>query len=301
MHVSKVATWTSRLFVPVALVVIAALVAIVALDPVRRVTDTAGASASASEVSATMVDESTAHTHDATTDMTVTDHAHDETVVASESAVHDHSTTSAGESSSAASSTHSHETTPPDAGGAGPTLTGPIVSVDDPRLSPAQQNAARTLLVASRATVASLPNESALRAAGYTPVGDNSSGLQHWTNDAYTHDGRELDPSHIEVLMTNRSTGRTVGAMYMLEPGKTMANVPDIAGELTQWHVHPPICFSTTEIWRYVAVATNRNCPAGSAVRDVPPMMHVWSDDPPCGPFVGTDGHGSTTCTAHSH
>jgi hypothetical protein len=29
-------------------------------------------------------------------------------------------------------------------------------------------------------------------------------------------------------------------------------------------------------------------------------MMHVWLTDPPCGPFSGVDGHGSTDCS-HAH
>jgi predicted esterase YcpF (UPF0227 family) len=72
-------------------------------------------------------------------------------------------------------------------------------------------------------------------------------------------------------------------------------------GELTTWHVHQTICFSNTQIWRFVSFATNNSCPNGSSPRVVPPMMHVWSDDPPCGPFVGTEGHGTTSCAAHAH
>ena len=181
------------------------------------------------------------------------------------------------------------------------TPTGPIISIDDPRLSAEQQQAARSLLVASRSSIASLPDETALAAAGYAPVGDNSSGMQHWVNDAYTHDGRELDPSRIESFMTERSSGRTTGAMYILEPGKSMSDVPDIAGELTIWHVHPTICFSDAQIWQFVSFTSNGTCRTGSSARDVPPMMHVWADDPVCGPFVGTEGHGSTTCSGHLH
>jgi hypothetical protein len=87
--------------------------------------------------------------------------------------------------------------------------TGPIVSVNDPRLSPAQQNAASTLLVASRSTIASFPNAAALAAGGYVSAGDNSSGLQHWVNDAFTHDGLEVDPNRIESFVVNIASGRT--------------------------------------------------------------------------------------------
>jgi hypothetical protein len=184
-------------------------------------------------------------------------------------------------------------------GGTAP--TGPIVSVDDPRLSPAQQQAARALVVSSRAMIASLPDRNALTAAGYVSAGDNSGGMSHWVKDEFTHDGREVDSRRIETFMVQNSTGRTVGAMYMLEPGRTMADVPDIAGELTIWHIHNPICFSTAQIWHFVSFASNGNCPPGSSVRMVPPMMHVWLEDQACGPFTGTEGHGATTCSSHSH
>ena len=297
MTTASIAKWTSRLFVPVTLLVIAALLAVVASRPVPKSSESAAAvGAPAFESSDAVVDpESLPHTHTSAVDETSADgHTHDTATTDSADPTHQHTTSAT--SGSVASDGHTHDTTTP-----GTTAAGPIVSVDDPRLSPAQQDAARTLLVTSRSAIASLPNTAALSAAGYVPVGDNSSGMQHWVNDAYTHDGRELDASHIESFMTSNSTGRTTGAMYILEPGRTMANVPNIAGELTTWHVHQPICFSTTQSWHFVSFASNGNCPSGAAARNVPPMMHVWSDDPPCGPFVGTEGHGTTSCAAHTH
>jgi hypothetical protein len=29
-------------------------------------------------------------------------------------------------------------------------------------------------------------------------------------------------------------------------------------------------------------------------------MLHVWIDDPACGPFTGIEGHGGVTCE-HEH
>ena len=185
--------------------------------------------------------------------------------------------------------------------GGGPMPTGPIVSVDDPRLSPAQQQAARTLRDRTRASIAALPNAAALTAAGYVSSGDSSYGMSHWTKDAFTNDGREIDPTRVETFMVHIASGRTIGAMYLLEPGKTMADVPDIAGELTTWHVHDPICFSNTARWHFVSFAKKGSCPAGSHVRLVSPMMHVWLEDQACGPFTGSEGHGATTCSSHSH
>ncbi len=285
----------SRFFLPVALLTVTALIAFLMTQPLTSTSQSATVTVESLLSPTTQVLETTTHDHSAPAD----DAAHGHTLIANVSSTdsaHQHSSTPTNAAEGMANDSHAHE--PP---AASVLPTGPIVSVNDPRLTPAQQNAASTLLTSSRATIASLPNTTTLAAAGYVSVGDNSSGLQHWVNDAYTRDGRELDPSRIESFVVNVSSGRTVGAMFMLEPGKTMASVPDIAGELTTWHVHPTICFSTTQIWRYVSFASNNNCPSGAAPRTVPPMIHVWSDDPPCGPFVGAEGHGTANCKAHAH
>lgn len=285
----------SRFAGPTALLSTAALIAIfMALPQTSAVESAAGAFESAPAL--TIQDlETVPHDHAAPTD----DAAHDHTLVATSSSSesgHQHPNGLTGTSEVTGTDPHAHQPSDPSI-----LPTGPIVSVNDPRLSPAQQNAASTLLVAARSTIASFPNAAALAAGGYVSAGDNSSGLQHWVNDAFTHDGLEVDPNRIESFVVNITSGRTEGAMFILEPGKTMASVPDIAGELTTWHTHPTICFSITQIWHFVSFASNNNCPSGAAPRTVPPMIHVWSYDPPCGPFVGTEGHGSTNCSAHAH
>ena len=241
--------------------------------------------------------EALPHQHDATTSEE-SGHVHDLSEMAT---TVDSAHTHLAATTDASTGTDGHDHAPSNPGDRGSVATGPSVSIDDPRLTPAQQQAARTLLVSTRAAIASVPNAAALTAAGYVSAGDDSSGMSHWVKDEFTHDGREVDAAHVETFMVERSTGRTVGAMYMLEPGKTMANVPNIAGELTTWHVHAPICFSTAQIWHFVSFASNGNCPPASSVRNVPPMMHVWLEDQACGPFTGTEGHGSATCSSHSH
>ena len=285
----------SRFLFPVALLAAAALIATFMRLPLTSTAESSASTVESLPSPTTQDPETSPHDHAAVAD----DAAHDHTSVADVSSTgsdHQHSNASMSGSEAAATVEHAHDPGTPAA-----LPSGPIVSVSDPRLSPAQQDAASKLLISSRSSIASFPNTTALAAGGYVSVGDNSSGLQHWVNDAYMHDGREIDPTHIESFVVNVSSGRTVGAMYTLEPGKTMANVPNIAGELTTWHVHQTICFSNTQIWRFVSFATNNSCPNGSSPRVVPPMMHVWSDDPPCGPFVGTEGHGTTSCAAHGH
>lgn len=286
-------TWISRLLVPTAAVGLAAIIAALAIPTDPSPPRSTASAASISGTTPAADPEALPHSH-AVAMTAEGDHVHDAAASVTDAA-HVHPVAVG----TAPTDTHDHDHSVP--GGPATVPTGPIVSVDDPRLTPAQQQAARTLLVSSRATIASLPDRNALVAAGYVSAGDNSSGMSHWVKDAFTHDGREVDAGRIESFMVQNSTGRTVGAMYMLEPGRTMANVPDIAGQLTTWHVHDPICFSNTEIWHFVSFASKGACPAGSFVRVVPPMMHVWLEDQPCGPFVGTEGHGTTTCSTHTH
>jgi len=284
-----------RFFLPVALLAVTAFITFLMRQPLTSTVASAAGTGESMPSPTTQDPETIPHDHAALVD----DVAHDHTQVANTSSTdpaHQHSSASTTTSDAAAAAGHVHDPGTPSV-----LPTGPIVSVNDPRLSPAQQNAASTLLVASRAAIASLPNTAALTAGGYISAGDNSRGLQHWVNPAYMNDGREVDPIHLESFVVDVASGRTMGAMYTLEPGKTMANVPNIAGELTIWHVHPTICFSNTQIWRFVSFAVNKTCPTGSTPREVPPMMHVWSDDPPCGPFVGAEGHGNASCSAHAH
>ena len=50
--------------------------------------------------------------------------------------------------------------------------TGPIISIDDPRLTPAQQQAALVLLANTRSGMVKYPTVAAAKAAGYTSIGD---------------------------------------------------------------------------------------------------------------------------------
>ena len=43
---------------------------------------------------------------------------------------------------------------------------------------------------------------------------------------------------------TSVTPKRLVAAMFMLNPGDTLADVPELGGKLTQWHVHDNLCFS---------------------------------------------------------
>jgi hypothetical protein len=173
----------------------------------------------------------------------------------------------------------------------------PIISLDDPRVTPAQRTAAQELMDETTAAVAGLTDLASLQAAGYAPrtasveqivdqFASVGGGPLHLFNQEYMDDGREIDPRAVESMVLNVTpdgNAELVAAMYVLEPGKTMDDAPDIAGELTTWHQdHGDAARSA------------------SGQPKLPPMMHVWLVDQPCGPFAGTDGLHETDCT-HSH
>jgi hypothetical protein len=183
-----------------------------------------------------------------------------------------------------------------------PAPTGPVVSLDDPRLTPAQRAAAQSLIDTTRAGMARFGSVAAVQAAGYASIGDGRGvgGYEHWVHWGHLADGRELDPNRIESIVTQlRADGskRVVSAMYILNLGKTMAQVPDIAGSLTTWHDHRNLCWVGT---RLAGLAVNGVCRPPSVLRVTPPMLHVWVVPHPCGPFAGIESHGGGAC-GHDH
>jgi hypothetical protein len=185
---------------------------------------------------------------------------------------------------------HSHE---------GP--TGPIISLDDPRVTSAQRAAAQALIDRTRAGMARFPTVASVQAAGYVSIGDGgSNGYEHFIHVGYMADGAELDQNRIESIVMRRLPGggrEIVSAMYILNFGKTMANVPDIAGELTTWHDHQNLCFEGTTL---VGLAVNGVCARGGLL-PTPPMLHVWMTSHPCGPFAGIESHGGGSGCGHDH
>lgn len=178
------------------------------------------------------------------------------------------------------------------------TPTGPVITLDDPRLTAAQRDAAQTLLDRTHTAMARFPDEAAVLAAGYVSIGDGITGFEHFVHVGHLADGAVLDPDRIEsiVLRVSGGTKTVESAMYILEPGSTMEDVPDIAGELTTWHDHQNLCW---EGIRVVAVTRDDgSCPRGE-FRPTPPMLHVWLREQPCGPFAGIEGTHGDACSAH--
>ena len=197
----------------------------------------------------------------------------------------------------ASEAAHSHEP------GVEETPTGPVVSLDDPRLTSAQRTRGTRLLADTRQAMASFPNEDAVVAAGYKSIGDGRrvGGFEHFVNSAYMTDGRELDPHAIESIVLQRQpdgTKTVASAMFILNPGRTLADAPDVAGTLTSWHDHQNLCWDDNG--HIAGILVNGVCRPGGTFRGTSPMLHVWVEDTPCGPFSGIEGHGGTGCE-HTH
>jgi len=127
--------------------------------------------------------------------------------------------------------------------------------------------------------------------AGYVWIGDtDKNGYQTYVNYSYLADGHELDATHIEAIILQRAasgTAKVVAAVYILEPPKTMANVPDIAGALTTWHARADLCRSTSTGALSPQLAGGA-CAAGSVPVVMPPSLNVWPVAGTCGPFATT-------------
>ncbi|HUQ63566.1 MAG TPA: hypothetical protein VM121_07425 [Acidimicrobiales bacterium] len=164
---------------------------------------------------------------------------------------------------------------------------------------------AKALIESTRAAARPFTDKAALTAAGYRSIGDGFpfTTHEHFINADYLNDGREVDPNHVEsfVLEGTGPGAPVVSAMYILEKGETMDDVPDIGGDVTTWHDHQDLCWDESGV-RLAGVLMNGRCFPSGTLRPTPPMLHVWLADNKCGPFAGIEGHPAAACAAgHTH
>jgi len=208
----------------------------------------------------------------------------------------DTTSTTSGPANPSTTTTTGHDGHPP-----APTEP-PIISVDDPRLTPQQVDRAVTLIVGTIVGMRQFVTEADVVAAGYESIGDGGAPGQyiHYVNWSYLTDGFELDPAHVEsIVMKMNADGskRVVAGMYALTLGKGTADVPEIAGALTTWHDHDNMCFDGSG---FAGLAVGGGCASGLLL-DMPPMLHVWVEQTPCGPFGIIDALGNDCGAVHGH
>ena len=166
-----------------------------------------------------------------------------------------------------------------------------------PGVTPTEQTRAQNLIRDTITDLRRFETPAEAYAAGYRSIGDGATGDEHYVNWAYVNDGHILDPQRPESIVYEYRNGaqRAVAAMYMLPFGSTFANVPDVGGPLTQWHVHQDLCLTNNPQQKIVAGLTSLNggCPPGTSKAGDTPMLHVWTVPNPCGPFAALEGIGA--------
>ena len=158
-------------------------------------------------------------------------------------------------------------------------------------VTPEQQAAAENLVAVTLLRLPKWSDPAVAEAAGFRSIGDGRTGVEHFVNQGYMDDDVTLDPDRPESLVYDTSDGgrRLVAAMYMVQRGLPLEQVPDVGGKLMQWHTHENLCYNAAG---RVAGLTNAagECPAG-LVKPVPtPMIHVWIEPHKCGPFAALEG-----------
>jgi hypothetical protein len=174
---------------------------------------------------------------------------------------------------------------------------GTIHLVGETGVSPTQLARAEALLTSTIADLKRFETPQQAYAAGYRSIGDSLTGDEHFTNWSYVNDGHILDPLRPESVVYEVRDGRqvAVAAMYSLPFGSTFADVPDVGGALTQWHVHKNLCLTKDKQQRVVSGITSIDgkCPPGTSKAGNTPMLHVWNVPNPCGPFAALEGIGA--------
>jgi hypothetical protein len=163
----------------------------------------------------------------------------------------------------------------------------------EPGVSRAELRRASRLLAS---TISALPRwhtPAEAFAAGYRSIGDTKSVVEHYVNWSYINDGHILDPARPESIVFQRRNEQqvAVAAMYSLPFGSSFADVPDVGGALTQWHVHNNLCLTDDPTQRIILrfTAADGTCPTGTSKASNTPMLHVWTVPNPCGPFAALE------------
>jgi hypothetical protein len=159
-------------------------------------------------------------------------------------------------------------------------------------VTPQQQARAENLIAVTLARLPRFTDPAFAEANGFHSIHDGQTGFEHYINTDYMRDADILDPDHPESLVYDVSGGhkRLVSAMFMLPPGSTLDDVPDLGGPLTQWHVHDNLCFFPDSGTVAGLTDPDGTCPAPLEKAAAVPMIHVWITSHPCGPFASLEG-----------
>jgi hypothetical protein len=154
-----------------------------------------------------------------------------------------------------------------------------------------QQAAAENAIAVTLHGLPQWSDPAVAEAAGFRSIGDGFTGTEHFINEANMDDDVIMDPDVPESLVYDTSQGgrRLVAAMYMLKRGTPLEDAPDIGGPLMQWHTHDNLCYNAEGKVRGITDAEG-NCAPGLVKPVETPMIHVWIEKHPCGPFAALEG-----------
>jgi hypothetical protein len=176
--------------------------------------------------------------------------------------------------------------------------TKPIDLSGVPGVTPEQQARAENLIAITVLRLPKYADPATAEANGFKSIGDGPTGYEHYINWSYVDDDHVLDPDYPESLVYRVRPGKPrelQAVMFMLAKNKTLADVPDVGGKLTQWHIHDNLCFTPDPGAPRVAGITDASGQCGPPlVKGASvPMIHVWIVPNPCGPFSALDGLGA--------
>jgi len=160
-------------------------------------------------------------------------------------------------------------------------------------VTPEQQATAENVIAVTLHGLPQWADPTYAEANGFRSIGDGFTGIEHLMNEAHMDDDVILDPDVPESLVYDTSGGgrRLVAAMYMLKRGTPLEQAPDLGGNLIQWHTHDNLCYNADGKVRGITDASGA-CPAGLVKPVETPMIHVWLEPHPCGPFAALEGIG---------
>jgi len=166
-------------------------------------------------------------------------------------------------------------------------------------VSAEEQAEAEELVTISLERLPQFADTATAEAMGYRSIRDEGTGYEHFMKWELIRDGVELDPDLPESLVykVNPDGSRTLAAaMYMANEGTALDDVPDVGGDLVQWHIHDDLCFAGEPgAWQVADVAPPpQECrPGTTRIGEPTPMVHVWIIPHECGPFSALEGVGA--------
>ncbi|HUF34210.1 MAG TPA: hypothetical protein VMN58_13480 [Acidimicrobiales bacterium] len=163
-----------------------------------------------------------------------------------------------------------------------------------PGVTPEQVAEAERLVAITLERLPKYADPAVAEADGFRSIGDGSTGHEHYVNWSYIDDEHIFNPDFPESLVyeVNGAEKTLVAAMYMLPRGETLETVPDIGGDLIQWHVHEDLCYTPEPGAHRVGGFVQADGSCRPPLIDGPrtPMIHVWIAPHRCGPFASLEG-----------